>query len=116
MSDEIPPPLVPDPPPAGDHLYVPYLLADAPRLQLDFLSRHTALPEAHRAAIKNWLYAYNTRLMKWLHDTYGPDAVRAADALSRQGANKISEKQRQAQDRVERDLFAQLEEEFGNDE
>jgi len=118
MSDDIPPPLIPDPPPEsiGDHLYVPYLLADAPRLQLDFLSRHTALPQSHRQAIREWLHNYNTRLLKWLYDTYGEEAVRAAEALSREAGQKIMQHQRQAQEKLERSIFDKLAEEMRDDE
>lgn len=119
MSDQIPPPLIPDPPPqpgAQNTLFLPFLLADAPRLQLDFLSRHQAIPQAHRDAIRSWLRGYNMRLMKWLHDAYGPEAVRAADALSRQAGRKINETHQAAQRQAERDLFTHLEKEMLDDD
>jgi len=116
MDDGIPPPLIPDPPgesPQGaETILIPYLLADAPRLQLDFLSRHMALPQAHRDALREWLRGYNTRLLKWIHDNYGPEAVRSADALSRAVGEKINANQKLAQEKVERDLFTRLEEDF----
>lgn len=118
-DDEIPPPLIPDPPQppqSSDTLYLPFLLADAPRLQLEFISRHKALPQAHREAIKDWLRGYNTRMLKWLHDNYGPEAVRAADALSRQSAQRINENQKAAQERAIRELFDHLEKEMNQDE
>lgn len=113
MSD-IPPPLIPEPSPEaiGEHLYIPYLLADAPRLQLDLLSRHKALPMSHREAIRQWLHHYNTRLLKWIHDTYGMEAVKAAEAMSRSAAQTISANQRKAQEKLERELFSNLEEEM----
>lgn len=116
MSD-IPPPLVPGsrPPGGGDTIYIPFLLADAPRLQLDYLSRHRSLPEAHRKAIKDWLHGYNTRLLKWIHDNYGPEAVRAADAMSKQAAQRINDNVAAAHEQYERELFAHLEQEMGED-
>lgn len=117
---EIPPPLIPDPapgPPGGnDVLYIPFLLADAPRLQLEFLARHKGLTEAQRDSIKAWVRGYNTRLLKWIHDNYGPEAVRAADAMSRRAADKMNENAKLAQEQVERDLFNHLEQEFDRDE
>lgn len=113
MSD-IPPPLTPEPP-RDDTIYVPFLLADAPRLQLDLLSRHTALPQAHRDSIREWLVGYNSHLSKWIHQNYGPAAVKAADALSRAAAQKIAGNQRKAQAEAERDLFNRLENDFKNE-
>lgn len=117
MSD-IPPPLIPDPPPEsiGEHLYLPYSMADAPRLQLDLLCRHTALPEHHRAELRKWLNGYNTIMLKWLHDTYGMEAVRAAESMSKSSAEKISYNQRKAQEKSERKLFDHLEKEMREDE
>lgn len=119
-DDGIPPPLIPDPPsqpPKGaDSILIPYLLADAPRLQLDMLSRHMSLPKPHREAIREWLRNYNTRLLKWIHDNYGPEAVKAADALSRAAGQQITTNQKLAQDQAERDLFTKLEQEFKNEQ
>lgn len=119
-DDGIPPPLIPDqpsqpPPDDGESILIPYLLADAPRLQMDMLSRHMSLPKPHREAIREWLRGYNTRLLKWVHDNYGPDAVRAADALSRAAGQQISANQKVAQEQAERDLFTKLEEDFKNE-
>lgn len=113
---EIPPPLMPDQPSRdesdNDAIFLPFLLADAPRLQLDFISRHKALPQAHRDALREWLRGYNTRLLKWIHDNYGADAVRAADAMSRAAGQKINANQKLAQEKAERDLFDHLEKDF----
>lgn len=116
MSD-IPPPLRPDNT-AGQQpsLLIPFLLAEAPRLQLELLSRHKSLPQAHRDAIKEWLRGYNERVVKWLHDNYGPEAVKAADALSRASARHMNEKQREAQAQAEKELFNHLAKEMEDDD
>lgn len=95
---------------------IPFLLAEAPRLQLDLLSRHKSLPLAHREAIKEWLRGYSERVVKWLHDNYGPEAVRAADALSRASAQHMNTKQLEAQQKAERDLFTHLAKEMEKDD
>lgn len=118
MTD-IPPPLIPDPPPAPkqrpdpDHLMIPFRLADAPRLQLEFLARSKSIGEPQRNAITAWLAGYNRHLVNWIHSVYGPDGVKAADALSRSTAIKMNENATEEQRRVERDLFASLEEQMG---
>lgn len=121
MNNDIPPPQIPDPNPdpeegSTDVLYIPYILADAPRLQLEFLTRHTGISEVHRKGIRRWLSDYNVRLLKWIHDYYGPEAVRAADALSRATAQTMNANIRIQQEQIERDLFAHLEEEMNRDD
>jgi hypothetical protein len=117
MSDDIPPPLIPDPPPdRDDTIFIPFLLADAPRLQLEFLARNSTLSLHQRESIRDWLRGYNSRLVRWIHDNYGPEAVRAADALSRNSAQQMNRNRLVAQDRAERDLFASLEEQMGMDD
>ena len=119
MSDnDIPPPLMPEPPKVPrepDRIMIPFKLADAVRLQLEFLSRSTALAENHREQVREWLNGYNLHLANWLHEEYGPEAVLAADAMSRETARRMSANLSAAQEKAERDLFSKLEEEFRDD-
>lgn len=118
-DDDIPPPLIPDPPPGGessDVLFLPFAIADAPRLQLEFLARHPDIADAHREAIKKWLYSYNVKMIKWIHDAYGPEGVKAADAMSRAVVQKLHDNQKAAREQYERDLFRHLEQEMGKDD
>lgn len=115
MSD-IPPPLQPGQPRPrrddDDELLLPWKLADAPRLQLEFLSRSTALNKSHREAVRDWLSGYNAYVARYLTERYGPDAVQAADAISRGTASRMNENQQAAQEKAERALFEKLEKDF----
>lgn len=116
-DDDIPPPLVPSRPPTdADSMFIPFTLADAPRLQLDFLSRNSLIPEASRNAIKRWLDGYNARLVRWISEVYGDEGVQAADTLSRATAEQMNKLLTEAREKATRDLFAHLEEEMGRDE
>lgn len=114
--DDIPPPLIPAPPGGPDAMYLPFLLADAPRLQLEFLSRNKSLSVQQRSQIAKWLKNYNFRLVEWLHDTYGPEGVKAADAMSRSVAGKMAKMQAAAMEQAEVDLFGRLQREMGEDD
>lgn len=112
---EIPPPLVPRPSGQGDGLMLPWRLADAPRLQLEFLSRSSSLDDDVRAAISKWLAGYNAYVMTWLEKTYGKQAVEAADVISRYTAQRMNENRSAAMKDAERELFNRLEEDFRNE-
>lgn len=114
MSDEIPPPLVPQPP-RDDTIFIPFQLADAARLQLEFLAKSSVMAKHHREAIAEWLRGYNSRLASWVQANYGPEGLRAADAMSRATAQRMNRLQRHAQDQAERELFNSLEEQMGED-
>jgi hypothetical protein len=114
----IPPPLVPGQPNSQDpdRLMIPFKLADAPRLQLEFLARSKSIGEPQRIAISSWLSDYNRHLVNWIHSAYGPTGVKAADELSRATANRMNENANAEQRRAERDLFSSLEEQMGMDD
>jgi hypothetical protein len=115
VNDEIPPPLVPQPPSRDDTIFIPFQLADAARLQLEFLAKSSVIAKHHREAIGEWLRGYNSRLAGWVHNNYGPEGLRAADAMSRATAERMNKLQRHAQDQAERELFNSLEEQMGED-
>lgn len=91
---------------------LPWKLADAPRLQLEFLSRSTALDKNHREAVKSWLAGYNAYVIRWLTEAYGPEGVAAADAISRNTADRMNANQQAAQEKMTRELFENLERDF----
>ena len=95
---------------------LPFALADAARLQLDFLSHNKALPAVHRDSIAKWLRGYNNRLVKWLHENYGPEGVKAADAMSRSVGRAMFQLQSEAQAQTEREIFGRLEEEMNGED
>lgn len=114
MSDEIPPPLTPRPKPPGE-LMLPWRLADAPRLQLEFLARSDALSERNQRAVREWLDSYNSYISHYLQGAYGAEGVRAANEISRSSAKRMNENRSTAREKAERDLFKKLEEEFKRD-
>lgn len=118
MSDnDIPPPLVPDhPTPRNDELMIPFKMADAVRLQLEFLARSRALADTHRQSIRSWLDGYNRHMAGWLFRTYGEEGLAAADALSKESAQRMSANQTAAQQEAERKLFNELERDFKDGE
>jgi hypothetical protein len=91
---------------------IPWRLADSPRLQLEFLSRSDALSERNRKAVRDWLSSYNSYISHYLQSAYGAEGVRAANEISRTTAQKMNENQVTAREKLERDLFKKLEEEF----
>lgn len=111
-SDDIPPPLnpVPKSPPAD--LMLPWRLADAARLQLEFLASSEALNDKDRQSVRDWLDSYNSYIARWLYAKYGPDAVQAANEISRATAQKMNENQEMSMKKAEHDLFQKLEEDF----
>lgn len=113
MSD-IPPPQMPGQP--RSILMVPFVLADSPRLQLEFLSRHPSIPQVSREAIADWLSKYNSKLVSYLRHSGGDEAVRKADALSRMAAQMMNEKMNQQIQQREEDLFKHLQETFYDEE
>lgn len=113
MTNDIPPPLQPTP--RGyddDEIMIPWKVADAARLQLEFLARSEALGQAHREAVRAWLTNYNRYVAAWIGNTYGPDAIQAADAISRSTAERMNANLVEAQRKAEKDLFEKLEEEL----
>jgi hypothetical protein len=112
---DIPPPQVPKMP-AGSIIYLPFMLADAPRLQLDYLSRHPDVSPAHREAISKWLAGYIARVVAYLRTTYGQHGVDAATILSRLGADRMNEAVADELKKQEGELFTRLEEEMFRDE
>jgi len=112
-DDDIPPPLSPKPKGGKpDDLMLPWRLADAPRLQLEFLARSEALNEKDRESVRAWLNSYNVYIAQWLYAEYGADAVREANGISRATAQRMNENQSTAREQAERDLFRKLEEDF----
>lgn len=112
----IPPPLTPGQPqrpdPSDDELMIPWKIANAPRLQLEFLSKSSALSKRHRDALAEWLLGYNDYIARYLAANYGPEAVQAADAISRSTVNRMNANQAAAQEKAERALFENLERDF----
>lgn len=114
----IPPPQIPsgaDDDRDDSVLLIPFVLADAARLQLEYLSEHPVIPEDARVAISDWLKRYNRELVGWLRDELGEEAVVAANALSRYAAEMMNRHAAQAMSDGEDELFSFLEREMGNE-
>lgn len=112
-GNDIPPPLVPGgSQPESDELMIPFKMADAVRLQLEFLSRSRALADTHRDALRSWLDGYNRHMAGWIFRTYGEQGVAAADALSKESARRMNANHQAAQQEAERELFNKLERDF----
>ena len=68
----------------GTPLVLPYQVGEAPRLLLHVLSRSSALDDAIKTFIADWLIGYDHYLHSFLANSYGPDAVLVADAITSQ--------------------------------
>jgi hypothetical protein len=74
----------------GTPLVLPYQVGEAPRLLLHVLSRSSALDDAIKTFIADWLIGYDHYLRSFVVNNYGPHAVSVADAItSRVYANMI---------------------------
>ena len=109
MAD-IPPPQKP-----GSVLMVPFVLADSPRLQLIYLSKHPSIPEKSRKAIAEWLDRYNAKLAGYLRETGGEAAIKRADALSRMAADMMNKRVAEMAQQHEEEVFEQLAKDFFDD-
>jgi hypothetical protein len=69
---------------------LPYQVGEAPLLLLHVLSRSSALDDAIKSFIADWLIGYDHYLRSFVVNNYGPHAVSVADAItSRVYANMI---------------------------
>ena len=95
---------------------LPFVLADAPRLQMEYLSRHPAISEEDRAAIRDWLDKYNAKLVAYLRNTHGDEAVKRADALSRMAAQMLNRHGQEEFQKREDEIFDRIAEMFYEEE
>jgi hypothetical protein len=68
----------------GASFVLPYQVSEAPRLLLHVLTKSSALDDAIKSFIANWLIGYDHYLHSFLANSYGPDAVLVADAITSQ--------------------------------
>ncbi|MBB5167160.1 hypothetical protein [Mycobacterium sp. AZCC_0083] len=92
---------------------IPFMIAEGPRLMLNFLALSSNLPEAYRNMISQWLHGYNEELMTYLASHYGPHAVVECDLIAKkmfEGFVGVIREEREAADAemfsgLDRDIF-----------
>lgn len=97
----------------NQHIMVPMALADAPRIFLDFLARHSNISDAYRNKISEWILTYNQHIVAYILGTYGPAGLVAADATANEMAAQFLQVVEDDYKQAEGDLFARLEDEIG---
>lgn len=94
---------------------IPFMLAEACRMMLNFLALDSRLPNAHQNVISQWLLHHNEHLGAYMLATYGQDgayhANLMAEAMSRQFIQGIANDR----DVKEAELFQLLEQQMMGD-
>ncbi|ALF00588.1 hypothetical protein SEA_BRICOLE_60 [Mycobacterium phage Bricole] len=58
---------------------LPFILAEQPRMMLNFIALHSHIPEAYRNMIAIWLQEYNAALTEFMLEHYGEDGAHEAN-------------------------------------
>ncbi|AEK09980.1 hypothetical protein FDH96_gp068 [Mycobacterium phage Rey] len=99
-----------------DELYpIPFVLAEQPRMFLNFLALHSNIPEAYRDMIAAWLLEYNTALGYFIGTNYGMDALQEADLIAGALAQQFLEVVAEEREAADGQMFDSLEKEIFGD-
>lgn len=117
----IPPPtsLVPPVEATMDELYkLPFVIAEGPRMMLNFLAMSSNLPQAYRNMISQWLLGYNEVLVEYIGTNYGGDeAIKHADLVAKAMFTGFIEAIREERESADSEMFSNLDREiFGGNE
>lgn len=110
----IPPPLEAKPAPPVD-MMLPFMLADYPRVLLDWLSKRESIPEGERLMITQLTQSYSSILAEWIVGTYGMVGLMKANYLTQQVAGEFYSALGEAQKESESSLFDFLEKDINGD-
>ncbi|QNJ56873.1 hypothetical protein SEA_REINDEER_63 [Mycobacterium phage Reindeer] len=58
---------------------LPFILAEQPRMMLNFLAQHSNIPDAYRDMIAAWLLEYNVALTQFMLEHYGEEGAEEAN-------------------------------------
>lgn len=103
---------LPKPKQLTDELMVPLVLADGPRIFLNFLALHSTIPLAYREKISVWLHEYHRQLIPYIQQNYGYAGLVAADGLAQGMAEQFLAVVQEDYAKAEGELFASLENEL----
>lgn len=95
---------------------LPFVLAEGPRMMLNFLALHSAIPDAYRRVIAVWLQEHNKQLSLYLMGTYGEQATIDANHIAESMAEGFLAVIAEEREAADRDLFETLDREVFNDD
>lgn len=97
-----------------DKYPVPFVLANGPRMILDFLANHSALPESYRRVIANILLVHNEQLANYLIVNYGMEGAADANVMAQNMAAGFLGAVAEEREAADKDMFQTLDREvFG---
>ncbi|APQ42174.1 hypothetical protein SEA_ESTES_69 [Mycobacterium phage Estes] len=94
---------------------IPFVLAEQPRMMLNFLALHSNIPDRYREMIAEWLLQYNTELGYYIGTRYGMDALQEADLIASAMAMQFLEVVAQEREAADKQMFDGLEQEIFGD-
>ncbi|QSM01112.1 hypothetical protein SEA_NANOSMITE_67 [Mycobacterium phage Nanosmite] len=101
--------------PLDEKYPLPFVLAEGPRMMLNFLALHSNIPQRYREIISIWLHEHNAQLVEYIGGQYGGEAVYEADLIARAMAEHFLDTVRSARLEADREMFDGLEKEIFGD-
>jgi hypothetical protein len=114
----IPPPInltPPKQPTVGEKYPLPFMLAEHPRMLLNFLALHSNIPEAYRNMISSWLHEYNHALMDYIGQHYGQAALQEANLIAIAMGEGFLESIAEDRENADKEMFSNLDREIFGD-
>lgn len=95
---------------------IPFVLAEGPRIFLQWLALNSTLPDAARKKIAEWVLNYNRHLAMYIEAQYGHPMTHAANDLSVHLAQVFMREIAEEREHADSEMFSRLEDEiFGGD-
>lgn len=127
MDNEIPPPMkieqvAPQPKfeatykPGVPNYSIPFIIAESCRMMLNFLATDSALPNAHRNVIADFVLSHNRVLLEYMTATYGAHGAFHANLIAQAMHAEFIGLIKSSRDEAESELFRLLEEQIGDGE
>lgn len=95
---------------------IPFMLANPPRMMLNFLAMHSAIPDAYRNLIAQWLLEYDASLSQYIAEQFGVEGLHDAHFIAVAMAEGFLEAIRESRDEADREMFTNLDREVFGDE
>lgn len=92
---------------------VPFMIAESTRMFLNFLAVDSALPNAHRNVIAEFLHSHNQVLTEYMLATYGVDGAYHANLIAQAMSQQFLQHIADDRDVKEAELFQILEQQIG---